>query len=105
MWNEAQWGLNNLNNYIRWDDLLSTDPFIQSNAFNELMVRFDLTYELATIGANNYAAQWASTSGRLSIITSLMNENCPNPTSNDCVAYMQWSASAVTAVQGAESVV
>lgn len=60
MWNEPQWGLNNISNFIRWDDLINPDPFIQSNAMNELMVRFNLPYETAIIGVNNYAAQYAA---------------------------------------------
>jgi hypothetical protein len=56
MWSEPQWGLSNLNNWVRWDDLINPDPFIQQNAMNEFMVRFNIPYETAIIGVNNFAA-------------------------------------------------
>ena len=70
------------------------------------MSRFDLTYEQATYAANQYASDYRVQALSLNSITKGIPE-CTNPaisSSDQCVAYAQWSAAAVTDIQKQESV-
>eukprot|EP00347_Sterkiella_histriomuscorum_P022889 403336776 len=91
MLTDPYFGLNNLNNYIRWDPLTyGQDPLQYQLLFNELRYRFGLTTEQINICTKQW--NFFTDKGKKGVKAAVFSRN----NDEQGVAYCQWANSIVT---------